>query len=74
MRNFLIPLTSVKKAYQRKLEQEFDWSIPKWVQVLEDRFDFIKLKINKNKNLATTRDKDGVKIRYSLSDANELVN
>ena len=44
------------------------------MQVLEDRFNFIKLKINKNKNLATTIDKDGVKTRYSLNDANELVN
>ena len=40
----------------------------------EDSFNFIKLKINKNKNLATTIDKDGVKTRYSLNDANELVN
>ena len=44
------------------------------MQVSEDRFNFIKLKINKNKNLATTIDKDGVKTRYSLNDANELVN
>ena len=44
------------------------------MQVSEDSFHFIKLKINKNKNLATTIDKDGVKTRYSLNDANELVN
>ena len=44
------------------------------MQVSEDRFNFIKFKINKNKNLATTIDKDGVKTRYSLNDANELVN
>ena len=44
------------------------------MQVSKDRFNFIKLKINKNKNLATTIDKDGVKTRYSLNDANELVN
>ena len=44
------------------------------MQVSEDSFNFIKLKINKNKNLATTIDKDGVKTRYSLNDANELVN
>ena len=44
------------------------------MQVSEDSFNFIKLKINKNKNLATTIDKDEVKTRYSLNDANELVN
>ena len=44
------------------------------MQVSQDSFNFIKLKINKNKNLATTIDKDGVKTRYSLNDANELVN
>ena len=39
-----------------KLEQKSDQSIPKWVQVPKDRFDFIKLKINTNKNLATMID------------------
>ena len=35
-----------------------------------DRFKFVKLKINKNKDLSTTID---IK-RYTLNDANELVN
>ena len=36
----------------------------------KDRFDFIKLKINTNKNLATVIDNK----KYTLDDANELVN
>ena len=36
----------------------------------KDRFDFIKLKINKNKDLVTVIDNK----RYTLNDANELVN
>ena len=39
----------------------------------EDRFNFIKLKIKRSKNPPTTIDKDWVKIRYSLNDANNLV-
>ena len=53
-----------------KFEQKSDQSIPKWVQVPKDRFDFIKLKINTNKNLPTMIDNK----RYTLNDANELVN
>ena len=44
-------------------------SIPKWVQVSKDRFNFIKLKINMNKDLAAMIDNK----RYILNDANELV-
>ena len=40
------------------------------MQVSADRFKFVKLKINKNKDLSTTID---IK-RYTLNDANELVN
>ena len=40
------------------------------MQVPKDRFDFIKLKINKNKDLATMINNE----RYKLNDANELVN
>ena len=53
-----------------KLEQKSDQSIRKWVQVPKDRFDFIKLKINKNKKLTTTIDKKS----YTLNGVNELVN
>ena len=51
-----------------KSEQKSGESIPKWVQVSKDRFYFIKLKINKN--LVTVIDNK----RYTLNDANELVN
>ena len=36
----------------------------------KDRFDFIKLKINTNKNLVTMINNK----RYTLNDANELIN
>ena len=51
-------------------KQKSDRSIPKWVQVSEDRFNFIKLKINEKKDLATMIDNK----RYTLNDVNELVN
>ena len=53
-----------------KLEQKSDQSIPKWVQVPKDRFDFIKLKTNKNKDLVITMNTK----RYTLNDANKLIN
>ena len=40
-----------EESISEKSEQKSDQSIPKWVQVSKDRFDFIKLKINKNKKL-----------------------
>ena len=40
------------------------------MQVSKDRFDFIKLKINKNKDLATLIDNK----RYTLDEASKLVN
>ena len=59
-----------EESISGKLEQKSDQSIPKWVQVLKDRFDFIKPKINTNKDLATMIDNK----RYTLNDTNELVN
>ena len=59
-----------EKDILEKSEQKSDQSIPKWVQLSEDRFNFIKLKINKNKKRSTTIDK---KI-YTLNDVKELVN
>ena len=59
-----------EEIISEKSEQKFDQSIPKWVQVLEDRFNFIKLKININKNLVTMINNQ----RYILNDINELVN
>ena len=53
-----------------KSEQKSDQSIPKWEQVSKERFDFIKLKINTNKSLAIMINNK----RYTLNDANELVN
>ena len=40
------------------------------MQVSEEKFYSIKLKINKNKNLATMINNE----RYTLNDANELIN
>ena len=59
-----------EESISEKSEQKFDQSIPKWVQVLEDRFNFLKLKININKNLVTMINNQ----RYILNDINELVN
>ena len=59
-----------EKSTSEKSEQKSDQSFPKWVQVSKDRFNFIKLKINTNKDLATMIDNK----RYTLNDANELVN
>ena len=59
-----------EESISEKSEQKSDQSIPKWVQVSKDRFNFIKLKINMNKDLATMIDNK----RYALNDANELVN
>ena len=59
-----------EESISEKSEQKSDQSIPKWVQVSKDRFNFIKLKINMNKSLATMIDNK----RYTLNDANELVN
>ena len=47
MRTFLMHLKRVKETLEKS---------DKWVQVPKDRFDFIKLKINTNKNLATMID------------------
>ena len=44
-----------EESISEKLEQKSDQSIPKWVQVSKDRFNFIKLKINMNKDLATMK-------------------
>ena len=40
------------------------------MQVSKDRFDFIKFKISKNKELATIKNNT----RYTVNDANKLVN
>ena len=45
-----------EKTISEKSEPKSDRSIPKWVQVSEDKFNFIKLKSNKNKDLSTTID------------------
>ena len=69
-KKFYYALKKSAKSISEKLEQKSDQSILKWVQVAKDRFDFIKLKINTNKTLATMIDNK----RYTLDDANELVN
>ena len=59
-----------EESVSEKSEQKSDQSIPKWVQVPKDRFDFIKLKINENKDLVTMTNNK----RYTLNDRNKLVN
>ena len=59
-----------EESISEKLEQESDQSIPKWVLVSKDRFDFIKLKISKNKDLVTMINNK----RYTLNDVNKLIN
>ena len=67
---FYDALKKSEESIPEKSEQESDQSIPKWVLGSKDRFDFIKLKINKNKHLATLINDE----RYTLNDANKLVN
>ena len=59
-----------KKSISEKSEKESDQSISKWVQVTKDRFDFIKLKINENKDVGTIINNK----KYTLNDLNKLVN
>ena len=64
-------LKKSEESISEKSEQESDdQSIPKWMLVSKDRFDFIRLKINKNKDLATMINSE----RYTLNDANKLIN
>ena len=58
------------KSEPKPEERILKESIPKWVQVSEERFKIMKLEINTNKNLGTTIDNK----RYTLNEANELVN
>ena len=66
---FYDTLKKGEESISEKLEQKSDQSISKWVQVPKGRFDFIKLRINTKKNLATMIDNK----RYTINDANELV-
>ena len=59
-----------EERISEKLGKKSDQSIPKWVQVSENRFNFIKLKINKNKKLGTKIDKNN----YTLNNAYKLIN
>ena len=54
-----------EESILEKSKQKSDQSIPKWVQVSKDRFDFIKLKINKNKNFGKNN---------AIKEYNNLVN
>ena len=56
-----------EESISKNSEQKSDQSIPKWVQVSEDRFNSIKLKINGNNYC--NRQKN-----YTLNGVNELVN
>ena len=55
---------------EEKSKKEADWSIPNWVKLSGQRFNSIKKIINENKNLGTTISNE----RYTLHDANDLVN
>ena len=59
-----------EESISDKSEKNSYQSIPKWVQVSKDRFDFTKFKIIKNKELANMINNK----RYTLNDANKLVN
>ena len=59
-----------EKSISEKSEQKSDQSILKCVQEPKNRYDFIKVKINTNKDLATIIDNK----RYTLNDASKLVN
>ena len=63
-------LKKVKKSISEKSEKESDQSISKWVQVTKDIFDFIKLKINENRDVGTIINNK----KYTLNDLNKLVN
>ena len=58
------------EARKKSEENISEKSEQKSDQVPKDRFDFIKLKINKNKDLVTTMNTK----RYTLNDANKLIN
>ena len=45
----MMSLKTGKKAYQKNWNKNLINQFLKWVQVPKDRFDFIKLKINKKK-------------------------
>ena len=59
-----------EKSISEKSEQKSDQLIFKLVQVPKDKFYFMNLKLNTNKDLATMINNT----MYTLNDANELVN
>ena len=64
------PEKYIAESILKESKQKSDQSFPKWVRVPEVRFNFIKLEINKNKDLCIIIDNK----RYELNDVNELVN
>ena len=67
---FDAPEKITESVTEQKSEEKSDRSIPNWVKVSEERFNSIKQIINKNKDLGTTINNK----RYTLKDANDLVN
>ena len=59
-----------EKSISEKSEQKSDQLIFKLVQVPKDKFYFMNVKLNTNKDLATMINNT----MYTLNDANELVN
>ena len=67
---FDAPKKITESLTEEKSKKESDWSISNWIKLLEERFNLIKQIINKNKDLDTTINNN----RYTLNDANNLVN
>ena len=67
---FDAPKKITESVTEQKSEEKSDQSIPNWVKVSEERFNSIRQIINKNKDFGTITNYK----RYTLKDANDLVN
>ena len=67
---FDAPKKITESLTEEKSKKESDQPISNWIKLLKERFNLIKQIINKNKDLGTTINNN----RYTLNDANDLVN
>ena len=67
---FDAPKKITESIREEKSKKERDRSVPKYVKVPEEKFNLVKEITNKNKDLGTTINSK----RYTLNDANDLVN
>ena len=67
---FDAPKKITESIREEKSKKERDRSVPKQVKVPEEKFNLVKEITNKNKDLGTTINSK----RYTLNDANDLVN